>query len=636
MSTLSNRGEVMPLIDPDLAMALHALDETGLPWVLLRGEDDLARPSGDVDILVSKELLPGLDKLFESVGFCRVLAPGHGSHRFYFCCSPSGDFWVKIDIVSEIAFGRYQQWRTTLARRCLDGRVRRGQVWLPAPGVQAWLQLLHLVLDKGEIAPHRRETARIAAEVASGGDVIADFIDRRMGPGTAAHLLKLVQSGRFEEIPDMAARMRSSWAATSPSPRRLLAARNRGLRLLAPKLRGRGLMVGAMAPDGAGKTTLLHGLRAAFPIPTKYVYMGMWGAGPWDSWLSRIPGGRTAKKVFRLFRGGLAAKYHTLRGRLVLMDRVVYDAMLPGADDAGALAKLTNSLALRVGPKPDVLLVLDVSGQAMFARKGEHSPDVLESQRQAYLQLADRLPGSCVIDAAQPPPLVQSQAAKAVWRSVSAGGADRRDADPGGSGRREAEAAGGLTLHLWRLLDWRFLLPVLQPRSLGYGGTPARDVLSALRLLDPQAASIPSDSQRGASETYEVVLLTEPDLALFETAASAVEPGGWMCAEVRRSFFRRSGPRTLKGWKRAFVRSGFRDVSVYWNAPTLDRTARMVPVASATAIRDTLSLHKDVRWGRAKAVAGNFALALRLFDVAVPEGTITGRRPQEGEPIDLH
>lgn len=630
----------MPLIDPNLAMALHALDETGLPWVLLRGEDDLARPSGDVDILVSKELLPRLDTLLEGVGFCRVLAPGHGSHRFYFCCAPGGDFWVKLDIVSDIAFGRYQQWRTSLSRRCLGRRVRRGQLWLPAPEIQAWLQLLHLVLDKGEIASDRRETARKAAGAASVGGAVADFVDRRMGPGTAAGVLKLVHEGRFEDVPAMAAGMRSRWAATSPAPRRLLAARNRGLRLLGPRLRGRGLMVGAMAPDGAGKTTLLHGLRAAFPVPTQYVYMGMWGAGPWDSWLGAIPGGRTAKKVFRLLRGGLAARYHALRGRLVLMDRVVYDAMLPGANDAGALGRITNSLALKLGPRPDILLVLDVSGEVMFARKGEHSPDVLENWRQAYLEVAERLPGSFIIDAAQPQHRVQNQAAKVVWRSMTQGPAGTPPADPDGDSRHEADA-GALSLHLWRLLDWRFLLPVLQPRSVGYGGTPAPDVLSALRLLDPHTTFIPSNRHpgpgagTGSGETFEVVLLTAPDLALFETAASAVEPGGWMCAEVRRSFRRRSGPRTLKGWKRAFVRSGFRDVSVYWNAPTLDRTARMVPVASATAIRDTLSLHKDVRWGRAKAIAGHLALALRLFDAAIPEGTITGRRPQEGEPNDL-
>lgn len=618
-----DRGEVMPLIHPNLAVALHALDETGLPWVLLRGEDDLARPSGDVDVLVSKELLPGLDKLFESVGFCRVLAPGHGSHRFYFCYAPSGDFWVKLDIVSDIAFGRYQQWRTPLSRRCLGGRVRRGQLWLPAQEIQAWLQLLHLVLDKGEIAPDRREAARKAAEAASVGDVVADFMDRRMGPSTAADLLKLVHSDRFEDVPAMAASMRSRWAATSPAPRRVLAARNRGLRLLGARLRGGGLVVGVMAPDGAGKTTLLHGLHAASPLPAKYVYMGMWGAGPWDSWLRGIPGGRTAKKVFRVLRGGLAARYHRLRGRLVLMDRVAYDALLPGSVGTGILGRVTDALALRVVPEPDVLLVLDVPGEVMFARKGEHSVSILEDWRESYLQLADRLPAAWVLDADRPKELVRRQAAEVIWHHITPGAADTHEGDP--------VSSAALPLHLWTLLDWRFLLPVLQPQSLGYGGRIGTDLMSALHLLDPDAARIRSDRNGTSDKGFDVVLLSAPDLRLFEAAAAEVQPGGWMCARVRRSFLSPSGPRTLAGWKRAFERNGFTDICVDWHAPNLERAARIVPVASPSAIRDTLSLHRDVRFGRVKAIAGHFALALRLFDMAIPEGTVTGRRPHGEE-----
>lgn len=619
----TDEGEATPvLIDPNLAMMFDALDESGLMWVLLRGENDLVRPSGDVDILISKEHLRGLDPLLAGVGFYRVVAPGHGSHRFYFCYSPSGDFWLKLDFVSDIAFGRYQQWRTPLSRRCLGGRVRRGQLWLPAPEIQAWLQLLHLVLDKGEIAADRRETARKAAEAASVGDVVADFMDRRMGPGTAADLLKLVHSDRFEDVPAMAASMRSRWGA-SPAPRRLLAARNRGLRLLGPRLRGRGLVVGVMAPDGAGKTTLLQGLRAAFPLPAKYVYMGMWGAGPWDSWLRRIPGGRTAKKVFRVLRGGLAARYHRLRGRLVLMDRVAYDALLPGSVGTGIAGRATDALAFRVVPEPDVLLVLDVPGEVMFARKGEHSVSILEDWRQSYLQLADRLPAAWVLDADQPEELVRRQASEVIWHGITPGAADTHEGDP--------VSSAALPLHLWTLLDWRFLLPVLQPQSLGYGGRIGTDLMSALHLLDPHAARIRSDRNGTSDKDFDVVLLSAPDLRLFEAAAGAVRPGGWICVRVRRSFLGPSGPRTLAGWKQAFERNGFTDICVDWHAPNLERAARIVPVASPSAIRDTLSLHRDVRFGRIKAIAGHFALALRLFDMAIPEGTVTGRRPHGEE-----
>lgn len=620
-------------MDPNVAAALHALDGTGLPWLLLRGEHDLARPSGDVDILVARELLPVLERVLEAAGFRRVLAPGHGSHRFYFCYSAAADAWVKLDIVSEIAFGSYQQRRTSLAECCLGRRVPSGPLWLPAAPDQAWLQLLHLFLDKGRIAPSRREAARVAAAAASADDSIAEFVDRRMGPGTAANVLELVRTGRFDDVPAAAAAMTSKWSG-GPAVPWLIAVRHRGLRLLGARLPDRGTVVGVMAPDGAGKTTLLRGLQAAVPLPTKYVYLGMWGAGPWDSWLVKFPGGRSAKKVYRVVRGGLLARSWSLLGRLVLMDRVPYDVLLPGAVHGpggtvnsaldSIMEKATNAVAFTVVRPPDLLLVLDVPGQVMFDRKGEHSPEILEGWRLAYRNLADQLPGSNVIDATQAPERVLRESTGLVWRRIApAVGAGQ---GPGAGPGPEADA---LSLHLWRLLDWRFLLPDLEARSVAYGGATAPEMASALHLLDPSAAALSPEEHRDHGGTYGVVLLTAPDRAVFRSASAAVEPGGWMCVEARRSLFRRAGPRTLKGWKNVLIRSGYQDVSVFWNAPSLDRTARIVPVASAAGIRDTLALHKDVRFGGAKALAARLALILGLFDLAVPEGTVTGRRPPE-------
>ena len=628
-------------VHPKVAAVFDVLNASDWPWLLLRGEEDLALPSGDVDILVDSGLLPRLDELLAAAGFCRVLALGHGSHRFYFCYTVDDGAWIKLDVVSDLAFGPYQQWRTPWAPRCLRRRVRRGTYWMPDPADQAWLLLLHLFMDKGGISPERQPLALAAARTAADGGRIAESVRRRVGAGPVAEMVDLVLGGRFDDVPATAARMRAAWrGGVSP---RVVAAANRLLRRSGAQVRGHTPLLGVMAPDGAGKTTLLNGLHADVPLPTKYVYMGLWGAGPWDKVLGRIPGGRTAKKIYRLVRGGVLARFYRLMGKVVLMDRVAYDALL-GGSGGGPLAGMSNALALAVIPAPDVLLVLDVPGPVMFERKGEHTPELLESWRQDYLQLAGRLPGGRVVDAAQPAEAVQRVATGIIWETLSRPAGTRpanRRRHPGHDGgpvapenaapvAQEAGAAEALALHLWRLLDWRFLIPVLQPRNLGFGGQVSRETESALRLLDPEAVRLAGPGAGTGGASCDVVLLASPERGHMESAGLALEPGGWICVEASRSLLRRSGPRTLRGWKRTLERRGYQDVTLYWNAPNRDRTARLVPVRSGVAIRDTLALRKDVRFGALKAAAAHLALALHVFDLMVPEGTVTGRRPERG------
>jgi thymidylate kinase len=411
-------------VHPSLAAAFQALDDSG-SWLLLRGENDLVSPSGDVDILVSTEQLRGLDSVLKAVGFSRIMAPGHGSHRFYFSYSQVEDLWFKLDIVSDIAFGTYQQWKTSLAARCLDCRVRRGLLWLPAAADQAWLQLLHLFLDKGEIQPTRTQPARHAADVASAEDDLAARIEHYTGTGTAVEILNLVQSGEFDRVPVTAARIRASWTSRAVLGTTIRAGINRALRTISPTVKGtsrRGLAVGVMGPDGAGKTSLLRSLSATLPVSGNYVYMGMWSAGPRDALLSRIPGGRLGKKAVRIFRGSLLARYQRLRGRLVLLDRVPYDTRLPGSVDKSVGGRISAALAFALAPSPDILLLLDAPGEIMFARKGEHSVEVLESWRRAYLELAQGLPGAWVLDAGQPLKAVRREATALVWSALVNGG----------------------------------------------------------------------------------------------------------------------------------------------------------------------------------------------------------------------
>jgi thymidylate kinase len=607
---------VLPDINPSLAKALKVLDSTGSPWVLLRGERDLVRPSGDVDVLVSPELLPGLDDLLAGVGFRRVIAKGHGSHRFYFRYVADEDLWLKLDIVSDISFGQFQELRTGLASDCLRRRVALGSLWLPEPHDQAWLQLLHLVLDKRHIASAKVPTARSAAALAAVGDPIASFLDRKLGEGTAGDLLELLQSDNFDAVPARAAAMKKEWTGTGVLP--LLASfTSRVLRHVSPRFPGTGPVIGALAPDGAGKTTLLDGLRSSCPLPSAYVYMGLWSSSPQDRWLRKIRGGFLVRKVFRILRAGLAARYHSFRGRVVLMDRLAFDALLPGAQAKSRLGALTDALALRFQPRPDLVLVLDAPGELMFARKGEHSPQKLEEWRNAYLELAEEIPTAYVLDASQSASMVRVKATELLWNVTA-----HRTTD-------EEVGTDPLPLHMWMLLDWRFLLPVVQPARIGYGGRISRDAIAAINLLDPSARRIDPSPKGAAANEFGVALLTDPDAQLFEATVASLRPGGWICLQVRRSLRFAPGPHTLAGWRRTVVRAGFDEVTVYWQVPTLEQPTRFVPTSSKTAVRDTLSHYSGVRFGKAKAAIGRLALNLGVFNIAAAGGTVVGRRARE-------
>jgi thymidylate kinase len=71
---------------------------------------------------------------------------------------------------------------------------------------------------------------------------------------------------------------------------------------------------------------------------------------------------------------------------------------------------------MRLNPHPDLVVLLDAPGAVMFARKGEHSAEVLEGRRQGYLALAARFPHSVVLDASRPADQVRTAALTAIWR----------------------------------------------------------------------------------------------------------------------------------------------------------------------------------------------------------------------------
>jgi hypothetical protein len=103
------------------------------------------------------------------------------------------------------------------------------------------------------------------------------------------------------------------------------------------------------------------------------------------------------------------------RGTVVLFDRYVYDAAIDGRlARASWPERVFVWLTEQLFPAPDLLLVLDAPGEALYARKGEHSLARLDRLGAAYRALAARVPGATLIDATQPADQVLQAAATAI------------------------------------------------------------------------------------------------------------------------------------------------------------------------------------------------------------------------------
>jgi hypothetical protein len=220
-----------PAIHPSVSRALEALECANVHWCLLRGESDLALPEGDVDLLVARSDMPRLRHALALRGYVPLRAWGRGPHRFFVACDEASARRVKLDVVTQLAYGRYQELRTPAAAGCLARRRYVGALALLSPDDGFWALLLHCMLDREAFsAAHRGRLLELAGEAHCHGELGNIANDAFAECGGAATVLELVRAEDWTALTTIAKEARSNRANGGRLEMRLRVLVNRALR----------------------------------------------------------------------------------------------------------------------------------------------------------------------------------------------------------------------------------------------------------------------------------------------------------------------------------------------------------------------------------------------------------------------
>jgi thymidylate kinase len=405
------------MFHPLLQAVFAALETAGVRWCLLRPPTDPAAPASDVDLLLhpadvaaAREVLGGLD-------FARYPGVGSGREWLFLAYHPATDRWLRLHLVSAVAFGSGYALRTDAGPECLARRRHDGAAAHLADDDAFWMTMLHSLLDKGALAERHRQRL---AELAGAG--------RRLGPlravaqaacpaGWDADRLEVcVRQQHWEELERLSPALRAQWFRRQGVGARLRRWGGALLRLPArayQRWRRRGLNLAVLGPDGAGKSTVAAGVTRSFFGPVRTLYMGFGVSGGRPPSLARLGAGG---RLLVLWLQYLKARYHQARGRLVIFDRYTYDAFAPPGGRRPWWRQLASWVKAHACPAPDLVVILDAPGRLMFERKGDLNPDMLETQRQHFLELGRRLPRAEVVDATRPEAAVRVDVTDRLWK----------------------------------------------------------------------------------------------------------------------------------------------------------------------------------------------------------------------------
>ncbi|MEZ4731265.1 MAG: hypothetical protein R3E79_29450 [Caldilineaceae bacterium] len=269
-----------------LLATFQRLEEAEIHYCLLRDTEQIDRLDEleEVDLLVDKQQFRQLHQLLAQLGFVALPSWGHAPHHFFVIYNEASDRWLKLDVVTEIAFGHpYHTLYTDLAIDCLARRQWHSGVFTLSVECELATLLCHCIIDKGRFAPHRRQRLQSLCGAVKDEQYLTALLQRGGTPTlTWSQIAALVDRADWDSLLAMRSAFVERLRQQQPLAQSVRQFSQRIMRKASNRLNARrpkSLTVAILAPDGAGKSTVVSGIQNHFCFPVYTTYMGLYQKG---------------------------------------------------------------------------------------------------------------------------------------------------------------------------------------------------------------------------------------------------------------------------------------------------------------------------------------------------------------------